>query len=54
MINTPERINKAFSEIICEANFVGYDMTVDENLNITLLYTNKYACNNCGNKAVYN
>lgn len=46
MIDTQERINKAFSEIISEAHFVDYDITVDENLNITLVYKNKSEAKN--------
>lgn len=41
MIDTQERINKAFSEIISEAYYIGYEMIVDENLNITLVYNDK-------------
>jgi len=41
MIDIQERINKAFSEIILEAHFVGYDMAVDENLNITIVCADK-------------
>lgn len=41
MIDTYERISKTLAEIISAAYRVGYEMVVDESLNVTFRYTDK-------------